>query len=55
MSKPRFPQRYVVYHSSFGEAEFDTLTEARKFVRYIERSTPYCPSIYDSKTKRKIL
>lgn len=51
----RCPGRYVVYHSSFGEAIFDTLKEAREFVRDIERRAPYCPSIYDNKAKRKIL
>ena len=50
MSKPRYPNRYVVFHSAIGEKLFDTLKEARKFVKIVEWQCPqYALSIYDTR------
>ena len=51
MSKPRYPERYIVYHSSFGEKSCDTLKEAREFVKFIESHSSYAPCIYDTLKK----
>lgn len=52
MSKPRYPNRYIVYHSAIGELPFNTLKEARKYVRWVEWQCPqYALSIYDTKNK----
>ena len=49
MSRPKQINRYVVYHSSFGECYCNTLIEARSIVRHVESHSSYCPSIYDTK------
>ena len=55
MSRPKQINRYVVYHSSFGEHYCNTLKEARDFVMFIESHSSYCPSIYDTKKGIHIL
>lgn len=49
MKKPRHPNRYIVYHSAIGELPFNTLKEARAFIRRVEYESPqYALSIYDT-------
>ena len=55
MSKPRYPNRYIVYHSSFGEVRCDTLKEARSIVKSVERNSSYAPCIYDTLREVQVL
>lgn len=55
MSRPKQRNRYIVYHSSFGEKWCDTLKEAREFVNFIERHSSYAPCIYDTKKEVNVL
>ena len=48
MKKPKYPNRYIVYHSAIGEIHCDTLKDARELVKSVERQTYYSPCIYDT-------
>ncbi|WP_407416486.1 hypothetical protein [Methanobrevibacter sp.] len=52
MKKPRYPNRYIVFHSAIGELPFNTLKDARNYVKRVEWQCPqYALSIYDSKNE----
>ena len=55
MSKPRYPNRYIVYHSAIGYIYCNTLKEARRIVEDVEKHSSYSPCIYDDLRKERVL